>query len=190
MGILYFFLCNIKTLIFLRTCIIHMWCHRTCSGILRLRLVQRCPVSCVNFDFFCWTILKLTFSWLFLIILAVSEIETKNRKTNEGKVCLLLQKAKALSRFWWKYWKRILKQVQSEGRLVMLKPLKSVSMRKPRGTRQGVIMLKSQISLKLGTNVRYEELTYMTECQVKILNFLGDPPPLVENRHFACFMHN
>ena len=57
----------------------------------------------------------------------------------------------------------------------MLKPFKSVSMRKPRGTRQGVIMLKSQISLKLGTNVRYEELTYMTECQVKILNSLGDP---------------
>ena len=34
---------------------------------------------------------------------------------------------------------------------------KSVSMRKPGRTRQGVIMLKSPISLKLGTNVRYQE---------------------------------
>ena len=42
--------------------------------------------------------------------------------------------------------------------------LKSVSMRKPGRTRQGVIMPKSPISLKLGTNVRYQE------CQVKILN--------------------
>ena len=37
--------------------------------------------------------------------------------------------------------------------------LKSVSMRKPGRTKQGVIMLKSPISLKLGTNVRYQELT-------------------------------
>ena len=36
-------------------------------------------------------------------------------------------------------------------------------------------MLKSPISLKLGTNVSYQELTYVTECQVKILNSLGDP---------------
>ena len=42
--------------------------------------------------------------------------------------------------------------------------LKSVSMRKPGRTRQGVIMLKSPISLKLGTNVRYQELAYVTEC--------------------------
>ena len=35
--------------------------------------------------------------------------------------------------------------------------LKSVSMRKPGRTRQGVIMLKSPISLKLGTNVKYQE---------------------------------
>ena len=54
-------------------------------------------------------------------------------------------------------------------------PFKSVSMRKPGGTRQGVIMLKRPISLKLGTNVRYQELTYVTEFQVKILNSLGDP---------------
>ena len=47
-------------------------------------------------------------------------------------------------------------------------------MRKPGRTRQGVIMLKSPISLKLGTNVRYQELTYVTEFQVKILNSLGD----------------
>ena len=33
-------------------------------------------------------------------------------------------------------------------------------MRKPGRTRQGVIMLKSPISLKLGTKVRYQELTY------------------------------
>ena len=38
---------------------------------------------------------------------------------------------------------------------------KSVSMRRPGRTRQGVIMLKSPISLKLGTNVRYQELTYV-----------------------------
>ena len=37
-------------------------------------------------------------------------------------------------------------------------------MRKPGRTRQGVIMLKSQFSLKLGTNVRYEESTCVTEC--------------------------
>ena len=53
--------------------------------------------------------------------------------------------------------------------------LKSVSMRKPGRTRQGVIMLKSPISLKLGTNVRSQELTYVTEFHVKILNSLGDP---------------
>ena len=51
-------------------------------------------------------------------------------------------------------------------------------------------MLKSPISLKLGTNVRYQELTYVTECQVKILNFLGDPGSACKNRHFARFMHN
>ena len=38
------------------------------------------------------------------------------------------------------------------------KAIKSVSMSKPGRTRQGVIMLKSSISLKLGTNVRYQEL--------------------------------
>ena len=63
--------------------------------------------------------------------------------------------------------------------------LKSVSMRKPGRTRQGVIMLKSPISLKLGTNVRYQELAYVTECQVKILNSLGDPGSPCKNRHFA-----
>ena len=42
-------------------------------------------------------------------------------------------------------------------------------MRKPGRTRQGVIMLKSPISLKLGTNVRYQELAYVRECQVTIL---------------------
>ena len=68
--------------------------------------------------------------------------------------------------------------------------LKSVSMRKPGSTRQGVIMLKSPISLKLGTNVRYQELTYVTEFQVKILNSLGDPGIPCKNRHFARFMHN
>ena len=63
-------------------------------------------------------------------------------------------------------------------------------MRKPGRTRQGVIMLKSPISLKLGTNVRYQELTYVTEFQVKILNSLGDPGIPCKNRHFARFMHN
>ena len=53
--------------------------------------------------------------------------------------------------------------------------VKRVSMRKPGRTRQGVIKLKSPISLKLGKNVRYQELAYVTECQVKILNSLGDP---------------
>ena len=67
---------------------------------------------------------------------------------------------------------------------------KSVSMRKPGRTRQGVIMLKSPISLKLGTNVRYQELTYVTEFQVKILNSLGDPGIPCKNLHFARFMHN
>ena len=62
---------------------------------------------------------------------------------------------------------------------------KSVSMRKPGRTRQGVIMLKSPISLKLGTNVGYQELAYVTECQVKILNSLGDPGSPCKNRHFA-----
>ena len=38
-----------------------------------------------------------------------------------------------------------------------------------------MIMLKSPISLKIGTNVSYQELTYVTKCQVKILNSLGDP---------------
>ena len=70
------------------------------------------------------------------------------------------------------------------------KEVKSVSMRKPGRTRQGVIMLKSPISLKLGTNVRYQELTYVTEFQVKILNSLGDPGMPCKNRHFARFMHN
>ena len=63
--------------------------------------------------------------------------------------------------------------------------IKSVSMRKPGRTRQGVIMLKSPISLKLGTNVRYQELAYVTECQVIILNSLGDPGSPCKNRHFA-----
>ena len=63
-------------------------------------------------------------------------------------------------------------------------------MRKPGRTTQRVIMLKSQISLKHNTNVRYEELTYVTECKVKILNSLGDPGSPCKNRHFACFMHN
>ena len=67
---------------------------------------------------------------------------------------------------------------------------KSVSMRKPGRTRQRVIMLKSPISLKLGTNVRCQELTYVTEFQVKILNSLGDPGIPCKNRHFARFMHN
>ena len=37
--------------------------------------------------------------------------------------------------------------------------LKSVSIGKPGGSRQGVIILKSPIWLKLGTNVRHHELT-------------------------------
>ena len=68
--------------------------------------------------------------------------------------------------------------------------VKSMSMRKPGRTRQGVIMLKSPISLKLGTNVRYQELTYVTEFQFKILNSLGDPGIPCKNRHFARLMHN
>ena len=67
---------------------------------------------------------------------------------------------------------------------------KSVSMRKPSRTSQGVVMLKSPISLKLGTNVRYQELTYVTEYQVKILNSLGDPGSSCKNGHFARFIHN
>ena len=51
-------------------------------------------------------------------------------------------------------------------------------------------MLKSLVSLKLGTNVRYQELTYVTEFQVKILNSLGDPGIPCKNLHFARFMHN
>ena len=47
---------------------------------------------------------------------------------------------------------------------------KSVFMRKPGTSRQGVIMLKSPISLKLGTNVRHRQLTYMVKDQVKMLN--------------------
>ena len=62
-------------------------------------------------------------------------------------------------------------------------------MRKPGRARQGVLMLKSPISLKLGTNVRYQELTYVTEFQVKILNSQGDPGIPCKNRHFARFMH-
>ena len=68
--------------------------------------------------------------------------------------------------------------------------IKSVSMRKPGRTRQGVIMLKSPISLKLGTNVRYQELTYVTEFQVKIFNSLGDPGSPCKNHHFCRFIHN
>ena len=53
-------------------------------------------------------------------------------------------------------------------------------------------MLKSPISLKLGTNVRCQELpvTYVTAFQVKILNSLGDPGSPCKNHHFARFMHN
>ena len=80
--------------------------------------------------------------------------------------------------------------VISDTQNIVLRLLKSVSMRKPGRTRQGVIMLKSPISLKLGTNVRYQELTYVTEFQVKILNSLGDPGIPCKNRHFARFMHN
>ena len=69
---------------------------------------------------------------------------------------------------------------------IIVSDLKSGSMRKPGRTRQGVIMLKSPISLKLGTNVRYQELANVTECQVKILNSLGDPGSPCKNRHFAC----
>ena len=79
---------------------------------------------------------------------------------------------------------------ESRGRKWSEDELKSVSMRKPGRTRQGVIMLKSPISLKLGTNVRCQELTYVTELQVKILNSLGDPGIPCKNRHFVCFMHN
>ena len=68
---------------------------------------------------------------------------------------------------------------------VLTLKLKSVSMRKPGRSRQEVIMLKSPISLKLGTNVRYQELAYVTECQVKILNSLGGPGSPCKNRHFA-----
>ena len=63
-------------------------------------------------------------------------------------------------------------------------------MRKPGRTRQGVIMLKSPISLKLGTNVRYQELTYVTEFQVKIINSLRDPGSPYKIVFFARFMHN
>ena len=48
-----------------------------------------------------------------------------------------------------------------------------------------MIKLKSPISLKLGTNLWYQELIYVTECQVKILNSLGDPGSPCKNRHFA-----
>ena len=51
-------------------------------------------------------------------------------------------------------------------------------------------MVKSPISLKLGTNVRYQELTYVTEFQVKILNSLGEQGSPCKNHHFARFMHN
>ena len=51
-------------------------------------------------------------------------------------------------------------------------------------------MLKLPISLKLGTNVRYQELAYVRKYQVKILNSLEDTGGPCENRYFACFMHN
>ena len=51
-------------------------------------------------------------------------------------------------------------------------------------------MLKSPISLKLGTNVRHQELTYVRKYEVKILNFLEDTGAPCENRYFACCMHN
>ena len=51
--------------------------------------------------------------------------------------------------------------------------IKSVSMRKPGRTRQGVIMLKSPISLKLGTNVRYQELTYVGRMSGPNIKFPG-----------------
>lgn len=51
-------------------------------------------------------------------------------------------------------------------------------------------MLNSPISLKLGTYVKYQELTYVRKYQVKILNSLEDTGPSCENRYFACFMHN
>ena len=49
-------------------------------------------------------------------------------------------------------------------------------------------MLKSPISLKVGTNARYQELTYVTECQVNILYSLGDPGSPCKNSHFARFV--
>ena len=41
--------------------------------------------------------------------------------------------------------------------------LKSMSIRKPGSTRQEVIMLRSPIWLKLGTNVRYHKVIYRTK---------------------------
>ena len=51
--------------------------------------------------------------------------------------------------------------------------IKSVSMRKPGRTRQGVIMLKSRISLKLGTIDGCGEILISTKNKVAILNSLG-----------------
>ena len=65
---------------------------------------------------------------------------------------------------------------------------KSVSIRKPGGTRQEVIMLKSPIWLKLGTNDRYHKVTYRTKkYQVKISNSLGDMGPPLEKLQFSLF---
>ena len=65
--------------------------------------------------------------------------------------------------------------------------LKSVSIRKPGGTRQEVIMLKSPIWLKLGTNDRYHKVIYRTKYQVKISNSLGDMGPPLEKLQFSLF---
>ena len=65
--------------------------------------------------------------------------------------------------------------------------VKSVSIRKPGSTRQEVIMLRSPIWLKLGTNVRYHKVIYRTKHQVKISNSLGDMGPPLEKLQFSLF---
>ena len=48
-------------------------------------------------------------------------------------------------------------------------------------------MLKSPISLRLGTNVRYQELAYVTECQVKILHEEPHKVPLLITLSDGCY---
>jgi len=54
---------------------------------------------------------------------------------------------------------------------------KSVSVRKPGRTRQGVIMLQSTILLKLSTNAWYHNLLLVAKDKVKIFHSVGDTGP-------------